>query len=66
MLQQSLSELETAVALLAWQLRAGRMTPMEHAAYTNGLVRARPVTGIEARADTLIQEIRNVRQAIET
>jgi hypothetical protein len=34
----SRSDLEKALALLAWQMRAQRMTPREHAIYTNSLV----------------------------
>lgn len=34
----SRSKLENELALLIWHMRANRMTPREHAIYTNSLV----------------------------
>lgn len=65
MLLTVLCELEGQVALLTWHLRASRMTPRQHAIYTHGLVKRQPSKGIEARIDSLIQEIRHARQDYE-
>lgn len=64
-LEQAVATLEREIALLTWHLRAHRMTPMQHAIWSNSLVGRKLTYGIERRFDDLILEIRSAREAIE-